>query len=377
MRNFDECKQEILHRAEVRIQHRKKVKKQLLGIGIPALCLAVCLSLFLGRGDGVFLRKEHSMAADAPMADAPAYDMPAADVADAPMADAPAADAPLYDHAHEEGYCDCTGADAPADPQLWEIPPENTLTGTPGETFTEYEGVSVRVESLHLSWGSMVFEIWNQSGEYVHFSGYGLLRQEAGQWVSCAVEGSNWRAEPMELPSYQNEAAAGLSTTWKIFDFTQPGLYRYVCTFRVGEDDTEYTMWAEFALEEAPLALDQIGAFGSEYPGVYLELFDVFPDQEIIHAFWRNETALPARIYEGYDVQYLDGDTWVSCKKEFPQFGENIYALSPYPSHLDVDYPISSEQFDLSRAGEYRLTAQFWVEGDETLYTAWAWFTLG
>ena len=374
MRNFDECKQEILHRAEVRIQHRKKVKKQLLGIGIPALCLAVCLGLFLGRGDMSSVRKEHSMAADAPMADAPAYDMPAADVADAPMADAPAADAPLYDHAHEEGYCDCTGADAPADPQPWELPwemPEG-LQWVPGEIFTEYEGIYIEIDEETLAYGLPVFLCWNQSGMYGHLEKRDLVRWEAGQWVSTGME-----SEPMELVPLSEEMCAAFGAGYTEYDFTQPGLYRYVCTFRVGEDDTEYTMWAEFALEEAPLALDQIGAFGSEYPGVYLELFDVFPDQEIIHAFWRNETALPARIYEGYDVQYLDGDTWVSCKKEFPQFGENIYALSPYPSHLDVDYPISSEQFDLSRAGEYRLTAQFWVEGDETLYTAWAWFTLG
>ena len=209
MSNFDEHKQKTWS------QHRKKMKKQWLGIGIPLLCLSLTLGVILCWNPS--MRDTDRINDDAPVVE--------------------------YD------YTDHTHADAPAEPQPWEIPPQNKLMGIPGEIFTEYEGVSVQVDSLHLDWGSMVFEIWNQSGEFVHFSGHDLLYQEADQWVSCAIEGSNWQIEPMELPSYPNEATAGLSTTWKMFDFTKAGLYRYVCTFRVGEDETQYTMWAEFTLE--------------------------------------------------------------------------------------------------------------------------------
>ena len=368
MRSYEECRQEILRRAEARIHKRRKLKKQLLGIGICAACFALCLGVLLtGRYEAPpqLEAKGQSAVKEGALFDAPICDLPAAD--------APAAAAPTMDPNDEPD--EYVHEIAPAEEQPWEIPPENTLIGTAGESFTDYEGAHVQVESMHLDWGTMVFEIWNQSGEILHLSDYDIVRWEENQWASCAVE-EKWRAEPMGIPSYQNERAVGLHTTWRDFDFTKPGLYRYTCAFRVGEDETPYTMWVEFTLAEPKLVVDALGEFGSDYPGVYLEFYDVFLEEGYMQAFWRNETEIPARIYEGYDLQYLDGDNWVSCKKEYPQFGEDIYELAPWPSHVDVDYSISPELFDLSRAGEYRLTGQFWVEGGDVLYTAWAWFTL-
>lgn len=370
MRNLDACKQEILRRAEARIHKRRKRKKQLLGIGICAACFVLCLGVLLtGRYEAPpkLATRGQSAVKEGAMLDGHICDLPAAD---APAAAAPtmgAGDEPADDW-------DCIVTETPAEPQPQQIP--DLLKGVPGETFTQYQGVYVQVDEEGLAQlGTPVFLFWNQSGESAHLEDYDLARWEDGQWIDCAIDGE-LQAEPMEIASVSGEVSAAFGVSYREYDYSRPGLYRCTCTFRVGENETRYAMWAEFTLLEPVLVVDGIGAFGSDYPGVYLEFSNIFLEEGYIQAFWRNETELPARIYEGYDLQYLDGDTWVSCKKEFPQFGEDVYALAPWPSHVDVDYSVSSEQFDLSRAGEYRLTGQFWVEGDDTLYTAWAWFTL-
>jgi hypothetical protein len=370
MRNLDTCKQEILRRAEARICKRRKRKKQLLGMGICAACFALCLGVLLtGRYEAPpqLEAKGQSAVKEGAMLDGHICDLPAAD---APAAAAPtvgAGDEPADDW-------DCIVTETPAETQPQEIP--DLLKGVPGETFTQYQGVYMQVDEEGLALlGTPVFLFRNQSGESAHLEDYDLARWDKEQWIDCAIDGEV-RAEPMEIPSVSGEEAAAFGVSYREYDYSHPGLYRCTCTFRVGEDETPYTMWAEFTLEEPKLAVDALGEFGSDYPGIYLEFSNVFLEEGYIQAFWRNETELPARIYEGYDLQYLDGDNWVSCKKEYPQFGEDIYELAPWPSHVDVDYSISPELFDLSRAGEYRLTGQFWVEGGDVLYTAWAWFTL-
>ena len=243
MRNFDACKQEILRRAQVRICRRKKVQKTLLGIGIPAVCLALALGVCLPREETLdamdAVMPQNQKFAESSVADSPAA---AAPVEEAITAAASAADAaPLEDHTHK---------DAPAEPQPWEIPPENHLVGIPGETFTQYEGVCVQADEINAARGSMLFDFWNQSGEDAYLDSFDIVRWEEDQWISCAIDGENWRSEPQWLPSYPDEAAVGKSVTWKNFDFTQPGIYRFIGTFRVGEDETTYTMYAEFSLTE-------------------------------------------------------------------------------------------------------------------------------
>ena len=73
MRNFEERKAEIFRRSHERIALRKRRQKQLLGIGAPLVCAAVCLAVLLpGKADTAAVDNEYSLQLDGMMDDAPA-----------------------------------------------------------------------------------------------------------------------------------------------------------------------------------------------------------------------------------------------------------------------------------------------------------------
>ena len=118
MRSYEECRQEILRRAEARIHKRRKLKKQLLGIGICAACFALCLGVLLtGRYEAPpqLEAKGQSAVKEGAVFDAP--------ICDLPVADAPAAAAPTMGTGDEPADAwDCIVTETPAQTQSQQIP---------------------------------------------------------------------------------------------------------------------------------------------------------------------------------------------------------------------------------------------------------------
>lgn len=249
MRNFDERKQEILRRAEEKICRRKKVRTQILGISIPLVCLAVCVAVLWPVGSTARnnpVCQESAMAAmDAVPAIPDLMDSHAGDEQpenkEAWRVEASVADAPKEDFAY---------AVSPVESMPFEPGMDGLLIVTPGENFTDYDGAYVLPERFDLIGGNIDFAIWNQSGVDVHIDSYDLLFREDEAWGSCIIYGQIWNEEPMCVSACRNGAADYNRVNRAVFDFTKPGTYRYKLTFRVGEDPIEYTMWAEFTLEE-------------------------------------------------------------------------------------------------------------------------------
>lgn len=241
MRNFDERKQEILRRAEEKICRRKKVRTQILGISIPLVCLAACFVVFwptMSKAQGNPVYQEASMDA-APMASPAADALP--ENKEFWRVEASVADAPREDHTHalapaDDGY--------PYEPRpVWHI-------CAMGQSDTQYPGVFIAQAGTKMTEHPIEFVCRNQTEQMVAFEGYYLQMQENDQWVNCELRSDRWSSEAFEV-SPENQGVLTyfyLDQHW--FHIPGPGQYRIVATFRVGDDSTQYTMWAEFTIEE-------------------------------------------------------------------------------------------------------------------------------
>lgn len=246
MRNFDERKQEILRRAEERIRRRKKRRKQLLGIGIPLTGLIVCLALLLPAGTAA--RKpaafqEFAMDAAPTMPEIPENTTAANSqiVTEDLPAEAAAADAPMEDHTH---------ALAPADDGYpYEPMPVWHICGM-GQSDTQYPGVFIVQAGTKMTEHPIEFVCRNQTEQMVAFEGYYLQMQENDQWVNCELRSDFWSSEAFEVCPESQGVFTYFYLDQRWFHIPGPGRYRIVATFRVGDDSTQYTMWADFTLEE-------------------------------------------------------------------------------------------------------------------------------
>ena len=110
----------------------------------------------------------------------------------------------------------------------------------------------------------------------------------------------------------------------------------------------------------------------TDYTGVYLTLSSVDDSGEHkkLNAVWNNETFKEVTYGEGYKIEYLEDSEWKSVLK-----GEHI--VSSIANLLKAkgtnEKSYSTELFDLSKEGTYRLISDFSL-GDGKTYNTWVTF---
>ena len=110
----------------------------------------------------------------------------------------------------------------------------------------------------------------------------------------------------------------------------------------------------------------------TDYAGVYLTLSSVDDSGEYkkINAVWHNETFKEVTYGEGYKIEYFEDGEWKSVLK-----GEHI--VSSIANLLKAkgtnEKSYSTELFDLSKEGTYRLISDFSL-GDGKMYNTWVTF---
>lgn len=246
MRNFEERKAEIFRRSEERISLRKRRQKQLLGIGVPLVCAAVCLAVLLPRqADSASMDQLYT---DEAAADA----VPAEEKMEATGAEA------VAESGHDcTGPCDCLQEDAyvewePSAAKMAELQVDEV-----GKYGSEYEGVYLELSNVYLEEGR-IEAFWRNQTEYAVYFGerYDIQRYVDGEWVSCATRLLDW---PMEEYVLENGTQKDMvyDANIEYFDLSEPGTYRIAAQFTVGADDRVCTLWAEFTLCEEGKAYDE------------------------------------------------------------------------------------------------------------------------
>ena len=110
----------------------------------------------------------------------------------------------------------------------------------------------------------------------------------------------------------------------------------------------------------------------TDYAGVYLSLSSVDDSGEHkkLNVVWHNETFKEVTYGEGYKIEYLEDGEWKSVLK-----GEHI--VSSIANLLKAkgtnEKSYSTELFDLSKEGTYRLISDFSL-GDGKMYNTWVTF---
>ena len=110
----------------------------------------------------------------------------------------------------------------------------------------------------------------------------------------------------------------------------------------------------------------------TDYAGVYLALSSVDDsgDHKKLNAVWHNETFKEVTYGEGYNIEYLEDGEWKSVLK-----GEHIVMSIGYllKAKQTTEKSYSTELFDLSKDGTYRLISDFSL-GDGKMYNTWVTF---
>ena len=110
----------------------------------------------------------------------------------------------------------------------------------------------------------------------------------------------------------------------------------------------------------------------TDYAGVYLTLSSVDDSGEHkkLNAVWHNETFKEVTYGEGYKIEYLEDGEWKSVLK-----GEHIViSIAHLLKAKDTkEKSYSTELFDLSKEGTYRLISDFSL-GDGKMYNTWVTF---
>lgn len=110
----------------------------------------------------------------------------------------------------------------------------------------------------------------------------------------------------------------------------------------------------------------------TDYAGVYLTLssVDSSGEHKKLNAVWHNETFKEVTYGEGYKIEYLEDGEWKSVLK-----GEHI--VSSIANLLKAkgtnEKSYSTELFDLSKEGTYRLISDFSLGGGK-MYNTWVTF---
>ena len=110
----------------------------------------------------------------------------------------------------------------------------------------------------------------------------------------------------------------------------------------------------------------------TDYAGVYLTLssMDDSGEHKKLNAVWHNETFKEVTYGEGYKIEYLEDGEWKSVLK-----GEHIViSIAHLLKAKDTkEKSYSTELFDLSKEGTYRLISDFSL-GDGKMYNTWVTF---
>lgn len=110
----------------------------------------------------------------------------------------------------------------------------------------------------------------------------------------------------------------------------------------------------------------------TDYAGVYLTLssVDSSGEHKKLNAVWHNETFKEVIYGEGYKIEYLENDEWISVLN-----GEHIVSsIANILKAKDTqEKTYSTELFDLSKEGTYRLISDFSL-GDGKTYNTWVTF---
>ena len=110
----------------------------------------------------------------------------------------------------------------------------------------------------------------------------------------------------------------------------------------------------------------------TDYAGVYLSLSSVDDSGEHknLNVVWHNETFKEVTYGEGYNIEYLEDGEWKSVLK-----GEHIVMSIGYllKAKQTNEKSYSTELFDLSKDGMYRLISDFSL-GDGKMYNTWVTF---
>ena len=110
----------------------------------------------------------------------------------------------------------------------------------------------------------------------------------------------------------------------------------------------------------------------TNYAGVYLSLSSVDDSGEHkkLNVVWHNETFKEVTYGEGYNIEYLEDGEWKSVLKG-EHFVMSIGYLLKAKQTNEKSY--STELFDLSKDGTYRLISDFSL-GDGKMYNTWVTF---
>ena len=110
----------------------------------------------------------------------------------------------------------------------------------------------------------------------------------------------------------------------------------------------------------------------TDYAGVYLTLssVDSSGEHKKLNAVWHNETFKEVIYGDGYNIEYLENDEWISVMN-----GEHIVlSIANILKVKDTQKKTySTELFDLSKDGTYRLISDFSL-GDGKTYNTWVTF---
>ncbi len=113
----------------------------------------------------------------------------------------------------------------------------------------------------------------------------------------------------------------------------------------------------------------------TEYAGVYLTYKSVDTDSgghKVLNAFWHNETDGDVIYGEAYSIEYKNGNAWTDITPQDLSFNEIAHILEPQAT---VAKSYSTEKFDMSKEGDYRLVCQFSAK-DGTGYKTWVEFNI-
>ena len=135
-------------------------------------------------------------------------------------------------------------------------PDHSPLTMTPGESYTDFENIEIRVESLDQheeEEKTSLTVVWNNKSEFdaIYGSSYLIERLEGENWVSCATRDDLiWTAI-----AYTLDAGAVQSETYTLtdtFDISIPGRYRFKSecyVYETAEESTKCELVAEFSID--------------------------------------------------------------------------------------------------------------------------------
>ena len=121
------------------------------------------------------------------------------------------------------------------------------------------------------------------------------------------------------------------------------------------------------------------GEIYTDYEGVYITIKSIEKNeggQNIFNVVWHNETSKEVIYGEPYYIERLEGTEWVDAASEGLAFDGIGLLLRP---NSTADKTYSSQRFDISKSGTYRLRVTFLVdEGDGYKeYNTWIEFKVG